>query len=184
MNVAHIGGRNGAVAAFANGRLLVFGGLTATNEVAPVEEYDPAANQWTQRGSMPQGLSPSTAVVVGSVIYLNGIVGGAIARFDAQQRVWLDQEIRLPDWSERALLEDGGGGILSFHSSTSYMGRPIYRYLPATAEWSFRGLIPPRYPIGSVVALRLGTTAYLVSPNLSVLTLDLSSFQELRFKRE
>ena len=64
---------SGAAAAYDNGKLFVFGGLTATGSVnTGVQIYSPDVNSWTT-ASFSAGTSGSTAVAANGVIY---VVGG------------------------------------------------------------------------------------------------------------
>jgi hypothetical protein len=174
-------GRRGAVGVAAEGRFFVFGGTTATGTTSSAEEYDPVANTWTPIAAIPLGnFSPYTAVSVDSVVYLYGQArNDVMLRFNAATRTWLSPVPYLPG-NMRPFIETSDGKILGFSVAAT---RPVFQFSPEEQQWSFVGQIPTRFTTAQLAgAFRIGSSAYLIFPDLRVVALDLTSFRELHLK--
>lgn len=74
-----------AVAA-ANGRVYVFGGISGSEVLDSVEEYDPVADRWRFVAPLPEPLHHTAAAAVGDSIYIVG--GYHTLAFDPTERVY------------------------------------------------------------------------------------------------
>jgi N-acetylneuraminic acid mutarotase len=180
--------RGSTVAAVVGDRMYVIGGATtppgsAETAVHParphvsvgaVEEYDPAANTWRQRSSMPTARNHATAGVVNGKIYvIGGRVGGAfisagssnvdvVEEYDPATDTWGSVRARMP--SARSAMASGvhGGRIYvtggeGQNAQMMYTFRALEAYDPAANSWTILPSLPvSRHGLaGAVVGNRL-----------------------------
>ncbi|HEV3240139.1 MAG TPA: kelch repeat-containing protein [Casimicrobiaceae bacterium] len=166
-------GRGAAVAAVVGDRIYVIGGATTppgSREIAVhparphvsvgvVEEYDPAANTWRERSSMPTPRNHATAGAVNGKIYvIGGRVGGAfissgssnvdvVEEYDPATDAWGSARARMP--SARSAMASGvhGGRIYvsggeGQNAQMMYTFRALEAYDPATNSWTILPSMP------------------------------------------
>jgi hypothetical protein len=146
---------NHAVQATVDGKIYVIGGQPTNSSVGlspyidNVFMFDPKANQWISRASMPTKRSAAVAMVVGKKIYVGGgrpPRGNDFAVYDTETDKW---EV-LPDMpSDRNHLAGGAvDGKLYFIGGRVVAGGPgkmwdvVEMYDPATKTWSKRAQMP------------------------------------------
>jgi len=182
--------RGSPVAVTAGDRMYVIGGATtapghsAVHPARPhlstgaVEEYDPAANAWRPRTSMPTPRNHATAGVVNGKVYVvGGRVGGAfvtsgssnvgvVEEYDPATDQWGAPKARMP--SARSAMASGayagkiyvsGGEGQDYRSMFTW--RALEAYDPATNSWSTLPSLPvARHGLAGAV---LGNRLHMVS---------------------
>lgn len=151
-------------AAFVNGILYAIGGTTEWPgpSVREVYAYDPAANQWSTRASMPRVLgAPGVGVVDGRIYCLGGLSGSQsvnwVFEYDPATDEWTDLTpvCPMPEPLDHfaAATVDGrihviGGRRVSIQS---FQGQH-YAFDPVARTWETRAAIPtPRAGFASAV---------------------------------
>ena len=196
--------RGGAVAAMVGDKIYVIGGtsthpgssetgLTLTRPQRPlgtVEEYDPSANTWRARSSMPTArVVPAVGAVDGKIYVIGGRLGSVFMRvasntdiveqYDPATDSWGPMRARMPTprsacaWGTyNGRIYVAGGEVENSQVSAVY--RTLEAYDPAANEWTtLPPLTVPRFGSASAV---IGNRLYVASggvqggidiPNLS-----------------
>ena len=151
--------------------------------VGAVEEYDPAANAWRARASIPTPRNHATAGVVSGKIYvIGGRVGGAfvssgssnvgiVEEYDPATDAWGAPRARMP--SARSAMSSGtwGGKIYVTGGEgqdyvTMFAFRALEAYDPGANNWT----VLPNMPVG-----RHGLAGAVVGNRLHMVSGDVQS---------
>lgn len=123
-------------AAFADERLVVFGGLRPDGPTAAIEAYDPAEDRWEAVGEMPvRGAACAAAVEGGGyqVFVQSGLAGGAF-RYDGG-RLRPTRPLPLPDWYGMCAASLGSDVFLLGGTSAGSWTKAAWRYCSLTDNW-------------------------------------------------
>lgn len=145
------GARGAAIADVINGKAYVGTGFGIGGpSLYPLDlwEYDPAADQWTQKASKPGvALYTSRSFTIYDTLYLAGGIGGELLQpinefwaWSASTDTWVQKE-NLPGSDDRVYATTfsiGNKGYFGFGmlSPGSYMA-DFYSYTPSTGQWQF-----------------------------------------------
>jgi N-acetylneuraminic acid mutarotase len=91
------------------GRIYVIGGLVPGGVTGAVEEYDPAANTWRARVSLPIAVHHAAAAAVGGRLY---VIGGFDARWTPLAAVF-EYDPAQDRWRPRAPLPTPRGALVA-----------------------------------------------------------------------
>ncbi len=141
--------RQYAVGFSGNGMGYVFGGVDGNRYFRNVLEYNPLADSWTTKTSLPDsGISGAASFTINKVAY---IICGRTAQKTATNTVWA-YDITNDSWQQKASFPFGnrwraagaslnGKGYLIFGAdSANNLQNEFYKYDPATDSWS---ALPP-----------------------------------------
>ena len=167
-----------AVAA-ANGRVYIFGGISAQRTIlTTVEEYDPATNRWSFVAPLPAPLHHAAAATVGDAIYIIG--GYATLAFTPVSTVFR-YDTRTDSWTRVADLPRARGALAAatidgkIYAVGGVPGtRELTVYDPATDRWSDL----PSMPTGRehLAAAAVGGKLYVAGGRLAGNTSAFESF--------
>ncbi|HEX2248712.1 MAG TPA: kelch repeat-containing protein [Gemmatimonadales bacterium] len=149
--------------------LYAIGGRTAEGSTSRVQAYDVATNTWRWRAPLPlPAYDMNGAGVINGKIYVSG---GAYRDKSFRREVFMYDPARNTWTRKRDMPDDTWGGITGVINNQLYVltceseeecyidgfGLTLYRYDPATDQWSFVGISPPqlRRPMGGVVSGKL-----------------------------
>lgn len=125
--------------------LFVFGGADESSTRGDAWRYDAVQNLWTRLADMPLALMNMNASCIDDVIYL---VGGYSIASDAQTNAFQIYDVATDVWQlstwpvvDTPISAALDGNLYAFGGSS---GGEVWRYDPATAEWS---LLPGQMPV-------------------------------------
>lgn len=143
--------RTSGVAGTANGKLYFIGGLTASDWVGTVHEFDPVSNSWSKKTSMLTPRASAAAVDLDGRIYVLGgrkrnSVLAAVERYDPSSDIWSKlTPMPTPRWFLMAAVVDGKiyalGGIAGVGNGRRVLD-VVEVYDPLKDKWSTLSPIP------------------------------------------
>ena len=124
-----------------NGKFYVLGGESAGVRDIPIEEYDMAADTWTNRTNLLIGVSNTGAATVGKYIYVPGGYDGVGGRTDMQRfdpaAGSVDLVAAMPEANFAHAVVAGGNKVYVMGGSSSGIdGTTNFIYDPAANSWS------------------------------------------------
>lgn len=153
-------------AAVAGGRIHVAGALSGASftAVGVVYAFDPSANEWTTKASMPAGTERGASAIaaVGDHLYVaGGLRNGSVAdfsRYDTKADVW-ESLPALPTARDHGAGASFGGLFYAFAGRSAALEGRVDAFDPTTKTWSARAPLPTARA-GFALAVRDGR-AYL-----------------------
>ncbi len=149
------------VAAASNGKLYAIGGYNNADDLATVEEYDPATDTWATRSNMPTPRSwLGVAAASNGKIYAiggqnnSGIIFSTVEEYDPATDTWTTRtDMPTPrSWLGVAAASNGKIYAIGGYNNDGFLAT-VEEYDPATDTWTTRTSLPtPQAALGAAAA--------------------------------